>query len=214
MLNQTVFLSVLLNTYSRGIASTYNTSCLVCRGLATGIKIDTLFEQPNATYLSKEISQLCPSMPKDGIDSCRIVSSNVGNIVRGLQNGTSGLQICQNLNLCNSSSNIMATKNQRQFHYENPYHSRCLSDEFNVTLDYHGVRSAICSPLCEGSDDLCVQDTPSGMVAKPSCSIETDNGLKLCSPVCNPYSRATQCSSDEHVDCVPMGDHGVCMYWS
>ena len=197
----------------------YNSSCLVCETLVTGIKVDMLTGNVNNTQVASTIKALCSYFPSNTTTACSVVAANVPGVIGSLDRGLNVSSVCQNLTLCPQTQvgkhRLQLEKPLRQSHYSDPYTSPCLSDEFNVTLN-HGLRdeTAICAPLCEGRDQLCVQDVPDGMTARPSCSLHTLSGLHICAPECDPHSREQQCSSDEHIDCVPMGSSGVCMYWA
>ena len=224
--NKQVFSMLLLfaTTYAKPVKEvvhaqplqTYNSSCIVCEGLVTGIEIDSMTGVVNDTQVASMIKSLCSYFPENTTTACSVVSSNIPTIVGGLQRGLNISSICQNLTLCPiTHKSVSLSKPLRQTHYGDPYHTLCLRDEFNVTLN-QGLKdeTAICAPMCEGRDQLCVQDVPDGMTARPSCSLQTLSGLHICAPICDPHSAKQQCSSDEHMDCVPMGSSGVCMYWA
>ena len=193
---------------------TYNSSCLVCEGLVTGVKIDSMTGVVNDTQVASMIKSLCSYFPENTTTACSVVSDNIPHIVGGLKSGLNVSSICQDLTLCpvTHDQSVSLSKPLRQTHYGDPYNTLCLPDEFNVTLN-QGLKdeTAICAPLCEGRDQLCVQDVPNGMTARPSCSLQTVSGLHICAPICDPNSIKQQCSSDEHIDCVPMGSSGVCL---
>ncbi len=196
---------------------TYNSSCIVCETLITGIKVDMLTGNVNDTQVASTIKSLCSYFPSNTTTACSVVAANVPGVIGSLNRGLNVSSVCQNLTLCPQSDKhiLQVEKPLRQSHYNDPYTSLCLPDEFNVTLN-QGLKdeTAICAPLCEGRDQLCVQDVPEGMTARPSCSLQTQSGLHICAPVCDPHSNDQQCSSDEHIDCVPIGSSGVCMYWA
>lgn len=225
--NKQVFSMLLLlaSTYARPAKEfinvhplqSYNSSCLVCEALVTGIELDNMMGNVNDTQIASTIKSLCSYFPSNTTSACAVVASNVPTVIGGFGRGLNATSVCQNLTLCSGPDNhsLQLTKPLRQTHYGDPYNSLCLPDEFNVTLN-HGLKdeTAICAPLCEGRDQLCVQDVPAGMTGRPSCSLQSASGLHICAPVCDPRSREQQCSSDEHMDCVPMGSSGVCMYWA
>ena len=106
-------------------------------------------------------------------------------------------------------------------HFDDPFATKCLADEKNVTIT--GVGGAICSSPCSVTracpqDDFCPGHSPA---APALCALQDAQGKEYCALVCStvlpildPASADAACGSDERMACaelVPFG-LGVCVY--